>query len=488
MLDKGPVSWSRAGAFLSALSVLVALAFADGGYFRESWTWTVVALSSLAGIALLLRERVTLGRLELVTIGALASFVAWTALSATWSSAPTNSLHDAERGLIYVTALLALALVATREDVRELLAGVAVGISVVAAYGLGERLFASESLTRDPVEGTLLIEPLGYANALGILAAIGALLCLGFAAHERTRGGRALGAAAPMFLVATLTLTESRGAWLALAVGLGVTVLLDTRREQLLAATMILALPAATVVWLTERSSALTEEGATAAETSEAGRRLALALAVLALASGLASLGIPWVAARLSRRRGPRVVLVALALGLPSAAVIGAFSTATLGLRGDYWRVAWDEFEENPRLGSGSGTFVQYWQTSGTAAGVQDAHNVYLETLAELGPLGLLLLLVALGLPLLAALRGPGHPLVGVAAAAYAAYLVHAGLDWDWEMPAVTLAGLFCGVALLAAARPGEAPVTTGSGASSGLVLAVVALPTLAVAARLLVQ
>jgi len=42
---------------------------------------------------------------------------------------------------------------------------------------------------------------------------------------------------------------------------------------------------------------------------------------------------------------------------------------------------------------------------------------------------------------------------VAAAAAGYSAYLVHAGLDWDWEYPVVTLAGLACGAALLIAAR-----------------------------------
>ena len=40
-----------------------------------------------------------------------------------------------------------------------------------------------------------------------------------------------------------------------------------------------------------------------------------------------------------------------------------------------------------------------------------------------------------------------------VAAGAYVVFLVHAGLDWDWEMPAVVLAGLCCGAVALAAPK-----------------------------------
>ncbi len=73
-----------------------------------------------------------------------------------------------------------------------------------------------------------------------------------------------------------------------------------------------------------------------------------------------------------------------------------------------------------------------------------DAHNLYLETLAELGPFGLVLLAAMLALPLVAALRVREHPFASAATGAYAAFLFHAALDWDWEMPAVTLAGLVC--------------------------------------------
>ena len=103
----------------------------------------------------------------------------------------------------------------------------------------------------------------------------------------------------------------------------------------------------------------------------------------------------------------------------------------------------------------GPGRFEQYWNKHRPIKlKVRDAHSLYLEMLAELGPVGLA-----------PARRGAwarhSSPPFARAAirscpaslAAYVAYLAHAGVDWDWEMPAVTLAALACAAALLAAPR-----------------------------------
>jgi hypothetical protein len=118
------------------------------------------------------------------------------------------------------------------------------------------------------------------------------------------------------------------------------------------------------------------------------------------------------------------------------------------------WTVAWHNVEGHPLLGSGAGTFERSWlreRTIGSKA--RDAHSLYLETLAELGPVGLALLVVALVLPAAAAVAARHRGLVAPAFGAYVAYLIHAGIDWDWEMTAVTLAGLLCGASILLAAR-----------------------------------
>jgi tetratricopeptide (TPR) repeat protein len=118
-------------------------------------------------------------------------------------------------------------------------------------------------------------------------------------------------------------------------------------------------------------------------------------------------------------------------------------------------------YADRPALGAGAGTYSRWWlRERPVPQPVQDAHSLYLETLAELGPIGLALLLVALTTPF-AASRSWWTP---VAFAPYAAFLAHAAQDWDWELPAVTVAAVACGAA----------PITASDGRRVPRVVAVV--------------
>jgi O-antigen ligase len=123
--------------------------------------------------------------------------------------------------------------------------------------------------------------------------------------------------------------------------------------------------------------------------------------------------------------------------------------------RPSYWKVAIEGFADHPLYGSGVHGFQQLWlQKRHISESVQDAHSLYLETAAELGVIGVLLLLTWLG-GIVSGFRQIGDRLLIAGwAAASAAYVFHAGLDWDWEMPGVTLLFLaLTGAALAAAAQ-----------------------------------
>jgi O-antigen ligase len=137
---------------------------------------------------------------------------------------------------------------------------------------------------------------------------------------------------------------------------------------------------------------------------------------------------------------------LALVLTLPAGSLADDLAVRGGGGRPWYWHVAWHEAKEFPVAGRGAGTFELAWlEEQPIPESILDAHSLYLETLAELGVVGLGLLALALAPPLLAAFRGAS----AAAAGGYVAFLFHAGVEWDWEMPAVTVAGLLCGAALL---------------------------------------
>ena len=70
--------------------------------------------------------------------------------------------------------------------------------------------------------------------------------------------------------------------------------------------------------------------------------------------------------------------------------------------------------------------------------------------------------LLALGAPLAAAVVARSHPLVPAAFAAYVALPRSTpAIDWDWELPALTVAALICAAAMLAAARRDEPVLRT---------------------------
>ena len=508
-------SWDGLALAVGACLLVVGLAEADGGYFPVAWGWCVLALAWVAGVAVLVSPRVAFGRLELTVLGGLTALIGWTALSVLWSSDVEQSVLEVQRGLIYLVGVLAGVLLVRRRSVGYLLGGLLSGIVWISVQALGGRLLLDTG--SGMVEVGRLAEPIGYFNALGILVVMGVLLALGFAVRGRHLAGRATAAAAlPLLLTATY-FTFSRGAAVALAIGLLAAVLADRRPFAFFTASVIVALPGAAAVWLASRQPGLTSLSAERATVADEGSKLAIALLALTVCSA----GAAWIAGMIDARIhvppaarraygtafgcAAAVLLVGVVIhfGGPGPLVRDAFdhlngttagtevaapdandlnkrlgSIASSG-RVDHWRVALDEYEQHPLLGSGAGTYEQFWlRDREEPFQARDAHSLYLETLAQLGWLGLGLVLLVLAVPAISAFRARGQPLVAGAFGAFAAYLVHTGIDWDWEVPIVTLTALLCGVALIAAAS-GRAPSGAAlDGRRRGLV--VVALVVLA--------
>jgi hypothetical protein len=133
----------------------------------------------------------------------------------------------------------------------------------------------------------------------------------------------------------------------------------------------------------------------------------------------------------------------------------GRLLTVSSGNRWAWWREAGGAFADEPVLGWGAGSFgVARRLYRVSPNDVQQPHSVPMQFLAETGAvgaalgLGALLLLTAGAVARTRALApGRERDVAGALVAAAVAWLVHAGLDWDWDIPGVTVPVLaFLGV------------------------------------------
>jgi O-Antigen ligase len=467
---------------------IAALGAAHGGYFPTSWGWAIVAFVAVLVWPLTVGATRRPSRFEGAFVGALLAFACWFALSAIWGTT-SAAIEETARVLVYVMAAAVGLIVVRRGNVHALLAGTLTGTTALACYALATRLFPDRIGTFDSIAGYRLATPIGYWNALGLLCAIAALLAVGLAASSSSPVRAALAAAPVPVLLATLYFTFSRGSWIALGIGLGVAIALDPRRIRLTATALAAGAPAALGVLAASRSTPLTHLQSTVALAAHDGHRLALLLVAFVVAS--AALTAALVLSRNLVSIPPRVsriypvalaaagviavVVVLVDVGGPSAAARRAWGSfaapppktqVDLGKRlfsfsgngrADLFRAAWHDATAHPIIGSGAGSYEAYWLAHRTVQmKVRNAHSLYLETLAETGIIGLAILLLALGAPLVAAVRARKRRGVAAATGAYVAYLAGAAVDWDWQITSVTLAAIFVGVALLAAARPDE--------------------------------
>jgi O-antigen ligase len=478
----------RAAALLSARAVLiagpVALAFFSGGFFDGARdvallvaSATLALLAAAAPRELIARHPAARGALAAATL-----YAAWIALSATWAPVSDFAIDDAERALLYAVVLAAATIAfADRAAVRALEPLVAAGTVVVVGYGLAGRLLPG-IVTEHPQDVALgrLDQPLTYWNAMGALAAIGLVLCARVAG-DGERGGalRAAAAAAAVPLGMGCYLSFSRGAIAALAAALVVLVVLAPARAQLRGALLVSAAAVAGAAAAAGSNSVRALAGSMATRERDGAIVLAIAVVVMAAAALVGRRPLSDGVLRLPRHAGwvALAAIVVLLVGpivaasghqqAPPAAGASSHRLTSLGSnRYEYWRVALNTGAHHPLAGVGASGFRVAWlEHRHVDETVHDAHSIELETFAELGLVGVILLatlLVSVGLAARAAYRADPVATAG-AVAALVAWTFHAAIDWDWEMPALTLpvvvlAGALCGRAGVRAPRRSAGP------------------------------
>jgi hypothetical protein len=476
-----PTARTAAALAVLALATPAVLAFFKGGYFEPARDGALMAAGALVAVAALLAPRaLPRAGAPRIALAGLAALTAWTALSTRWAPLDDPAWSTFERDALYLGALLAAAaLLRPRAVARCAEPVLAAGAVAVIGYGLLGRLLPDiVHLPPSISAGGRLAQPLTYWNAMGALAAIGVVLCARMAGDAARRPAlRAAAAAAGVPLLTGLYLTFSRGALAACAAGLVVLLTLAPTYTQLRAVAIVGEAGVGGAFAAAASPYVRTLHGAHPALQGAA----VLAALLVAMAIGaavqlwacrveadgttrLGRLPLPprpgWAAAGLVAAM--LVLPVALAAGQDKPASVdprfGASTrrlTSTDSPRYDYWKVALRAFGDAPVKGSGAGGFAVTWlRERPVLSNARDAHSLPIETLAELGLVGFAALaLFAAGVAVSARRAVILDPAFAAGpAAALAAFAFHASIDWDWEMPALTLVAVGLAGALLAAA------------------------------------
>jgi hypothetical protein len=510
---------------------------AGGGLNPGTRTPVEIALTLTCGVgiaaAILLApaERPAYG---IWSIALLLALAALSAVSVIWSVEPDGSWQDAGRLFAYAALFAFAALWARAAPARwpirgcersecppnrsAILGGVLLAAAVVCGYALLTKVFP-DAIGVEQSAGHVyarLQAPYGYWNATGLAAALGAVGCLWLGAR---RCGHALWNAlaypAMGLLLVTLLLAYSRGALVAFAIGVTLWLCLVPLRLRGATVLGVGALGAAVVVAWDFSQHALTTEDVPLAERVSAGHQLGVLLAAMLVLLMLAGVAIGFLTSerplspRARRRAGaallalPVIAVIALlgALTVSHRGLFGSVShtvstltnpnaplphngpgrlTALGSVRARYWNEALEIFGHHPLLGAGAEGYETARLRYRTAiVDVGQAHGFIVQTLADLGMMGLLAVLALLWSWLAAAgrathpfnrrwtswreLRGGAQPgwralpatdparrygaeRVGLLTLVclLATFGIHSFVDWTWYVPGVACAALLC--------------------------------------------
>jgi hypothetical protein len=486
--------WALAGGLVLYLAI-------DGGGYDVVVhsqvgvvVWWIVLVGAAWGVLPAARPaRIGWGALVL-----FGGFVAWTAVASTWSLSSERSLSDLLLVAGYLGVLvLGIALHRERETaMRHTVAALATAIVAVALLALASRLrpglFPGATQTSSFVKGTQdrLAWPLNYWNALAALLVLGVPPLLSIATSARRLLAQTAASAAIPLVMLSGYLTFSRGGALAAAVAVLAFIAMAQERIPKVATILTAAAGGAVLIAGAIQRTEL-EHGLTGAVARQQGATMILPIVLVCAGVALAQVGIvlatrhgtPQRILVVPRRRarwllaGGVAALVAVFLAAggptrlshawrnfknPTATALNnyspdRFTTLSGNGRYDVWKVGVTATRGHLVSGWGPGTFQLLWLPRAPYFSyIQNAHSLYVETLAELGIVGLGLLVSFLGLIGWAAIRNlvrsryEARTRAAAAAAALFAFMVSAAFDWIWQVPALPVAFLVLAAAVVA--------------------------------------
>jgi hypothetical protein len=453
----------RIGPAAVGLAACFSALFFANGLSEAPLVW--IGAIALVGAAAAVFVAAPAGRAALVYLGCLWGLALWCGLTLLWSASPDQSWAFTNRTLVYAAFALLGVLAGPLDDT------IVVAATALATAVCGWALLAKlvPALYADYGRLARLRAPLDDWNMLALVFVAGVPLALWTAARRRVLGTLLL----YLFSVALL-LTYSRfGVVLACASALAWLVLEREHRLEALGTLVAGGGVAAAVFGVALALDGITSDGQPRSVRAHDGWVFVLVLlAGAALVAGAAMLVARVRIAPEHRRAVERAAaVVAIVLAVAGLAVTfakahtvwheftnpvagqvanssGRLGRLGSGNRWTWWHEAWTGFTHHPAGGTGAGTFgftdLRYRQSSDVYA--LEPHNTPLQFLSESGIVGFLLLLGAFAAALTRA-RGP----LGIA---FAAFVAHTIVNYDWSFVGVTGPFLLAGGVLVAGPRP----------------------------------
>jgi hypothetical protein len=492
-------------ALTAALSSLAL--FGRGGLELKTTTHVELVLLAVAGLlgvaaALAAGTRRWWGSVVLIVFGLYAGLCATSIL---WSVQPHESWLEANRMIAWLGVFgggLALVRVAGRWWSAVLSAIVASAV-IVCLWALLTKIFP-ESFSPDETYARLR-QPYEYWNAVGLTAALGIVAAVWLGARKHGNGlVSALAFPAVGLQTTAMMLAYSRGSLLALVLALAAWFIFVPMRLRGAAVIVIGGFGGALVTVWAFAQDTLTTDNVPAPDRATSGLQLGALLLIIMALQLLAGVAVRFRAdgppiAPAGRRRIGTALLVGLLLipvagagklALSDKGLGGSVSSAWKSLtdpadtsrvandptrltkvasvRAKYWQEAYKITEAHKWKGVGAGGYVvaRTRYRSGTLT-VRHAHGYIVQTAADLGLIGVGVVLALMAAWLVAAARtlGTGRRIKAkvlrrqmpdrlpwnderVALAAMAtvvgAFGIHSFVDWTWYVPGNVVVALLC--------------------------------------------
>jgi len=512
------------GALAGGVAALLFWTLFFGGGSRDlsiAWLGTAAVLAATAAVAAALLGALPwpeLDRAGLAFLVFAGLFVLWNGASISWSLDPDRSWAYTNRGLVYL-AFAGLGLFAGTVVPRAPRA-VASALAVLLAGVLGWALLGKVVPSLFPDGGRLarLRSPVGYWNALALLADMAVALGLWLAARREYRNAVRIGGVILLYAaVVSILLAYSRaGVLVAIAVVAVWLALQPERLESLVACGLAAGAGGAIAGWAVtrpgvahdaQRYSTRVHDGAIFGVVFVVGAAIVVFAAASLLRADAESpltpkqrseyvrislLGVAVLAALLFvgstiKAGGPGGWLDARAHEFTSQASVSEKPSRVTSFssnhRWAWWKESWSSFLDHPLDGTGAGSFVLVHRPrrSTSLDVTTEPHNVPLQFLGETGIVGFLLFggaAVAAALGLRATLRrldDDDRPAALALALGALAYLLWSIVDFDWDFVAVTGPAFFVVGVVLAAGRPAPPAAARRSLWAAGSVLVALA-------------